>query len=291
MTVDDLMERANSQIGLGIKYKPGGGAITASRHTCGDVQNFCDASSFVCWALGVDKLGSYPYLLPPGQASQPTGECYDTDGIWNDAVHISLGLFQKVDRPARGSVVVYPTTWKGEKPTPEGHVGIVTNVAASGAVKNVVHCCSANFKETGDAVQETAPDVFTSNPRTIYAWCSRVEPPQPSSAWGVAGAAVAAVALNQPVRFCVVAAGAAGAQIETAARAVAGLNPFGRRVVIKGDADFPDAASSSSSSPTAKTSARSVTVVIELQSGNPEFPVSTMAVASCTVVGCCPRQT
>jgi hypothetical protein len=83
-------------------------------------------------------------------------------------------------------------------------------------------------------VQETASTVFDANPRTIHAWCARVEVPQG------AAAKAASVAVHKPVRFCVVATGAAGTQIAVAARAVAAPNPVGRKVVVPGDPDYPD---------------------------------------------------
>jgi hypothetical protein len=236
MKIDELLERARSQSGLKIKYAMGGGSIRAARHTCADNSGSCDCSSFVCWSLGVDKQGDYPYLVPPGGTPDPGGEWYGTDNIYNDAVHINVGLFQKVDGPRPGCVVVYPTTWKNGKASPPGHVGIATAVDSQGAVRQVIHCSSCNFKSFGDAVQETDDTVFRGRP--IYAWCARIEPTMKTGA-----APDMASILSHPVRFCVVAAGADEQQIVQIARPLAKLNPIGRRVVVRADYDYPDAAS------------------------------------------------
>jgi hypothetical protein len=239
MTVEELLERARSQVGLGIKYKMGGGTSKAARHTCADSNNACDCSSFVCWALGIDKNGNYPFLRRPGTQPDPGGDWYGTDQIWDDAVNLRLGLFSKVNDPIPGCVIVFPTTWKEGKAKPAGHCGIVTQVAG-GKLTKLIHCSSGNFKAKGDAVQETDPDVFT-DPRTIFAWCGRIDLPMVAGAVADLGLrAMAAVAFAQ-VRFIVVATGNDGAAILALAEEVAGDNPVGRRVVKRGDPDFPSA--------------------------------------------------
>lgn len=258
-TVDELLARTRSQIGLKTKYLLGGGVFKANRHSCQDASGSCDCSAFACWALGVDKQGSYPYLVGPGQPVQPGNQWYGTDNIVNDAVHLAVGLFQKVDAPAPGALIVFPSQKAaGGKSTP-GHVGIVTEVRADGSLR-VVHCSSRNFKAKGDAIQETDDAVFKGRNGLIYAWCSKivaVAPAAKKAAKAVPPAAAAAAAgspaaaatttassftLSSVVRFVVVAAGADGEAIRTVANAVAALNPFGRRVVAPGDADYPSAA-------------------------------------------------
>jgi hypothetical protein len=237
MTVKDLLERARSQIGQGIRYKMGGGTAKASRHTCADANKNCDCSSFVCWALGIDKNGDYPYLRPPGSKPEPGGDWYGTDQIWDDAVNLGLGLFQKIATPVAGCVVVFPTTWQAGKAKPAGHCGIVSAVGPGGVVTQVLHCSSGNFKAKGDAVEETDPHVFL-NPKAIFAWCARIEAPLVKGAVANLGLHAAAVATGQ-VQFIVVATGADEAAITAAAQEIAGENPIGRRVVKRGDPDFP----------------------------------------------------
>jgi hypothetical protein len=240
MTIQDLLARARSQVGLGIRYKMGGGTSKASPHTCADAKNNCDCSSFVCWALGIDKNGEYPYLRPPGSKPEPGGDWYGTDQIWDDAVNLGLGLFQKIATPVAGCVVVFPTTWKAGKAQPAGHCGIVSAVDPGGTVTRVLHCSSGNFKATGDAIQETDPHVF-QNPRAIYAWCARIEAPLVRGAVANLGLQAALTATAQ-VRFIVVATGPDEAAIAAAAQEIADENPIGRRVVRRGDPDFPSAA-------------------------------------------------
>jgi hypothetical protein len=236
MTLEELLARARSQSGLGIRYKMGGGTSKASRHTCADAANNCDCSSFVCWALGIDKNGDYPYLRPPGSQPEPGGDWYGTDQIWEDAANLNLGLFQKVAKPMAGCVVVFPTTWKAGKAQPPGHCGLVTSMDSHGAVAKVIHCSAGNFNAKGDAVQETDPHVF-QNPQAIYAWCARIDAPLVQGVVADVGLHVQAGAGQ--VRFIVVATGADEGTIADLAQQIAGEDPFSRRVVRRGDVDFP----------------------------------------------------
>lgn len=237
MTVEELLERARSQVGLRIKYKMGGGASKTARHTCADSNNASDCSSFVCWALGIDKNGNYPFLRRPGTQPDPGGDWYGTDQIWDDAVNLRLGLFSKINDPVPGCVIVFPTTWKEGRARPAGHCGIVTQISG-GKVKKVVHCSSGNFRAMGDAVQETDPGVFT-DPRTTFAWCGRIDLPMTEGAVADLGLRALGVAAFAQVRFIVVATGSNEAAIAELAEEVAGSNPAGRRVVKRGDSDFP----------------------------------------------------
>lgn len=241
-TVDDLLKRARSQVGLGIRYKLGSGAMTAAPHTCEGADGSCDCSSFVCWALGIDKHGSYPYLVEGGKPIAPGDQWYSTDNIVNDAVHISVGLFQKIKAPVVGTVIVFPTRWKGGKPSPPGHVGIVTAVGAADAF-SIVHCSAGNYKKAQDAIQETDDAAFRNAPGLIYSWSSRIALPAVVARKATTlRTGATAFDFASPVRFCIVATGADGASIEKVATAVAALNPFGRKTVVSNDPDYPDAA-------------------------------------------------
>jgi hypothetical protein len=233
--VDEVLARARSQAGLGIRYKLGGGSARASRHTCADTGGTCDCSAFACWALGVDKQGSYPFLVPAGQPVEPGNQWYGTDNMWNDSVHVALGLFSKIDRPIPGCLILYPAQrLSGKKSTP-GHVGIVTKVGAEGAVV-VLHCSSGNFRQTGDAIQETDDSAFRGKAGLIFAWYAGVAVPVTR-----VGPEEMAFSIVRPVVVCVVANGSDGAVITQVARTVAAENPFGRRVVAPGDAGYPSA--------------------------------------------------
>ncbi|HEX6100484.1 MAG TPA: hypothetical protein VF432_29485 [Thermoanaerobaculia bacterium] len=242
MNVEEVLDRARSQIGRGIRYKLGKGTFRASRHSCADANNQSDCSAFLCWALGLDKVGNYPWLATPGKPRDPDGEWYGTDNIVNDALNANVGHFTRIATPLVGSIVVFPTRWKNGKASPPGHCGIITELKANGEAKRVIHCSSSNFKTTGDAVQETDTAFFDANPKTIHAWYSGMEVGGGGSAAAKVMAATLS-ALQAPVRFCIVASGADRNAIEAIARPLAALNPVGRRVVVPGDSDYPDDAS------------------------------------------------
>src|SRR5262245_61675576 len=147
-SLDELLQRAESQKGLGIEYRLGGGAARAARRTCADAANTCDCSAFVCWALGIDKQGSYPYLVPPGKPVEPGNQWYGTDNIWNDAVHLEVGLFQQIADPLAGCIIVFPGRRRSDGKITPGHIGLVVRAGPAG-VEAVLHCSSSNFKATG----------------------------------------------------------------------------------------------------------------------------------------------
>jgi hypothetical protein len=237
-TVDELLKRARSQKGLGIKYKLGGGTIKAGGHTCADANNACDCSAFVCWALGIDKQGSYPYLVSPGQPSVQGDQWYGTDNIWNDTVHLAMGLFQKISGPAPGSLILFPTQRVSGGKSTSGHVGIVTKISPTAAL-TVLHCSSGHFKATKDSMQETDDTVFRGKSGLVYAWCSRIAVAPVSAARASGPDAVPSLTLSKPVLFCVLADGGDGDDIRKVGETVAQDNPFGRRVVVRGGAGFP----------------------------------------------------
>ncbi len=237
-SLDELFQRAASQEGLGIAYRLGGGAVRAARPTCADAAHTCDCSAFVCWSLGIDKQGSYPYLVPPNGIVEPGNQWYGTDNIWNDAVHLQMGLFQQIREPVPGCLVVFPARRRADGKTTPGHVGLVLRVGAQG-VEAVLHCSSSNFRATGDAIRETDATVFRNRVGLIYAWCARIAPPGPSAETRRTTSAKAAVRLSKPATLCVLAKGRYGAKIRRVAEEVAADNPLGRRVARRGDSACP----------------------------------------------------
>lgn len=124
----------------------------------GNLNNECDCSGFVCWALGISRKTDHPLYL------KFNGGWINTDAMVHDA-RKSSGFFSGLDKPKAGCLIVF-----GKPPGAGkvGHVGIVTKVDAAGKVKAVIHCSAGNAKK-GDAIQETAPIVF-DQPGTIHAW-------------------------------------------------------------------------------------------------------------------------
>jgi hypothetical protein len=237
-SLDELLQRAESQKGLGIEYRLGGGAVRAARRTCADATNTCDCSAFVCWALGIDKQGSYPYLVPPGKPVETGNQWYGTDNIWNDAVHLEVGFFQQIGAPVPGCIVVFPARRRPDGKSTPGHIGLVVRVGPAG-VEALLHCSSSNFKATGDAIRKTDDTVFRNRVGLIYAWCARIAPPRPVSETRRAASTRTTVALAKPVTLCVLAKGSEGEKIRRVAETVAADNPLGRRVVPRGDASCP----------------------------------------------------
>ena len=125
----------------------------------------CDCSGFVAWALGLAR-------------SRPAVPGWHGGDLWTGSIHDdAVGaqtLFQDGAGSARvGSLLVYA------KPVGEryGHVGIVTAVDARGRATRVLHCSADNFKDGGDAIDETATTHFDApSLDTRVAWCRLINP-------------------------------------------------------------------------------------------------------------------
>ena len=131
------------------------------------VRPACDCSGFVCWALGFPRkaLQAASWTSADGWIS--------TDSIWQDAMG-PQGLFVKRAAAAPGCLVVYPRLGSGHA---HGHVGVVTEVDAQGHPTQVVHCSAGNFESAPfDAIKATDAEVFTSQAKSVFAWCKSVQP-------------------------------------------------------------------------------------------------------------------
>ena len=164
MTVNELLQRARSVAGQGIKYKLGAGGINPASPSPANLNHECDCSGYVCWCLGISRQTNHPLYV------NFNGGWINTDAMVHDGKHQS-GFFEQISTPKVGCLIVFPSF----PPTVKvGHVGIVTAVSAAGAVTKVIHCSKGNFTNFQDAVRETAPNVF-NNPRTIYVWYAGVQ--------------------------------------------------------------------------------------------------------------------
>ena len=109
----------------------------------------CDCSGFACWALGVSRWTKA--TLHPWQDF--VAEWISTTSIASDALK-TLRRFRRVMVAEPGDLLVYgDRVSKAGKPQ-QGHVGICTQVGPKGP-EMVVHCSSANYRRTNDAIRET----------------------------------------------------------------------------------------------------------------------------------------
>lgn len=125
----------------------------------------CDCSGFVCWALGVARDGS---PLPDGWIN--------TDRMWADALGPQR-LFAPLAAALPGALLVYPKPDPRDPEGEPGHVGIVTEVDASGRATRVLHCSPYNFALAPpaglprNAIAQTDTTLFDAQPTTrIVSW-------------------------------------------------------------------------------------------------------------------------
>jgi hypothetical protein len=143
------LKRARGMIGKGIRYKLGKGGMDPTKA----LKDQSDCSGFAAWAIGI------PRQLPPG-----TGTWLQTTTYWKGGGSAADGLFDAVSEylAEPGDIVVYPD--RGRK---QGHMGIVSALDGN-RVSGVIHCSSGNDRRFGDAIQDTAPDVFQRVAKTRY---------------------------------------------------------------------------------------------------------------------------
>ena len=170
MTPREVIERARSQVGIGTKYRMGGGAHDHRAPDCRGEDGSCDCSALVAWVLGYRKY-------QPGLRHLGT-EWLNTDGIVLDS-DATVGLYSRIALAVPGCVGVYPKAsvarrlgLAGQGPS-VGHVGIVTAVKG-GVATCVVHCSSGNYRATRDAIRETDAAVFERVAYSRYVWCATV---------------------------------------------------------------------------------------------------------------------
>ena len=194
-TVQQLLFRARSMLGMGTVYWAGSGGVDplaaspadalavgqkwptlsasdqaeflplaqAAGIDVGDpalVVQACDCSGFVCWALGFART-----TANPNGGGSPIW--FNTDSIYADAKGAAL-KFRHIPQPVPGCLVVYPKVGSNER---YGHIGIVTEVDPTGKASKVIHCSAVNFSVLpADAIKETGLAKFERQPRTIYVW-------------------------------------------------------------------------------------------------------------------------
>lgn len=162
----EVVARARSQIGMRTVYDLGRGGYYPGSLTAADSKGRCDCSGFVAWSLKESRHVDLSIYV------EQLGHWIETSAIVRDAMR-PFGMFDRVpvSLAQPGMVLVY-----GDQGGHQGHVGVISEVAL-GAVSKVVHCSKGNYTATGDAIQETGPQVFLANPATIVARFANVHHP------------------------------------------------------------------------------------------------------------------
>ena len=146
MTPAEMLVRASSALGKGTKYVLGSSLVGSE----------CDCSGFVAWCFGVPRKVNLDLYV------RWNGGWFETTAIYRDAKS-PYGFFREVPlaQAQPGDVFVW-----GDSHGRQGHIGIITE---EGGAK-VIHCSKGNWARTGDAVQETPPDVFLKNDAIVARW-------------------------------------------------------------------------------------------------------------------------
>jgi hypothetical protein len=156
MLVAAVLNRAQSAIGQGIRYKLGKGGMDPGSPTPASASDQCECSGFVAWCLGMSRQTTQLFYV------NFNGGWLDTTAIWTD-IGSSAGIFEPSEKRP-GAVVVYPSPTRGH-----GHIGIVLDA------NHVIHCSSGNDKKFRDSIQSTAFTVFNKNPKSRFGWLTGLQ--------------------------------------------------------------------------------------------------------------------
>lgn len=131
----------------------------------------CDCSGYTSWNFGRSRQTTNPLYV------KFNGGWVNTDGMIHDAKSC-LGFFTLITEPRVGCIIVYGGKASGA-PRKIGHVGVVTAIGEVDHpyTRNVIrvrHCSMGNYRRTGDAIQETTPEVFRV-PDVIFAWYEGID--------------------------------------------------------------------------------------------------------------------
>lgn len=135
------MNRAHSVLNLRTVYKLGKGGFDPTKAFTPQ----CDCSGFIAWAIGI------PRELPPGSQ-----KWLSTDEYWAGGKPAKPGLCtQKTLAEAQvGDLLVYPDSGGNQ-----GHISLINQVDHT-MPSFIIHCSSGNFRNFGDAIRITGPNIF-----------------------------------------------------------------------------------------------------------------------------------
>jgi hypothetical protein len=169
MSNSEIIARARSVIGKGCRYGLGKGGMSPSAVVPWDGAMLCDCSGFIAWVLGVSRHLDHPWY------KKQNGGWLETTAIVRDCA-TPYGFFTQVAtvEALAGDLIVYGDIKKTDDTTRQGHVGLISEVGATGPAR-AVHCSKGNERRTGDAIFES-PVGFWLAAGGIVARCALVGP-------------------------------------------------------------------------------------------------------------------
>lgn len=156
MTADQAIARARSAIGQSCSYLLGAGGMHPEADVPWGNPPECDCTGFLAWCLGVSRKSTNPFYV------EFDGGWISSEAIFRDCA-TPFGFFDGLGwtEAKPGDVLVFGNRTSGGV-THHGHVGLVATAGKNGPL-SVVHCSLGNWRKTGDAIQETGPEVWAIN--------------------------------------------------------------------------------------------------------------------------------
>lgn len=160
MTADQAIARARSAVGHKCGYQLGAGGMHPEADFPWGRADFpdplSDCTGALAWFFGVPRKTDNPFYV------EFDGGWVSSEAIFRDCA-TPFGFFDGLGwtEAQPGDVLVFGNRTSNGI-THHGHVGLVATASKSGPL-SVVHCSLGNWRKTGDAIQETGPDVWAIN--------------------------------------------------------------------------------------------------------------------------------
>lgn len=169
MKASAVVLRALTATNKGTKYGLGAGG-TNPNAALPSINGKCDCSGFVSWCLNMSRKTNEAFYV------RLNGGWIETTAVSKD-IGSSSGIFEPLDHPEPGCVVVYGDYRGNDGRHHEGHIAAVTEVNGGrgvGGIDKIVHCSVSN-DAAGDAIQETDAHIFANNRNSVLGWCILIE--------------------------------------------------------------------------------------------------------------------
>lgn len=131
-----------------------------------------DCSGFIYWCLRFASPVAESRMVDHPLYKKVNGGWFETTAIHRDGKE-STGYFREIE-PVVGSLLVYPDYRGADNRAHDGHIGLVTQIDPSkkglARVRKIIHCSLGGWRNHGDAIRETGPELWTARSSSICIW-------------------------------------------------------------------------------------------------------------------------
>ena len=131
-----------------------------------------DCSGFIYWCLRFTSPIPESRMVDHPLYKKVNGGWFETTAIYRDGKE-STGYFREI-QPAVGAFLVFPDYRGSDGHTHDGHIGMVTEIDPTkfglARVRKIIHCSLGGWRNHGDAIRETGPEIWLNGHDSICVW-------------------------------------------------------------------------------------------------------------------------